>query len=158
MFLTKGYPISIYYQYNICNFTNTKDPIKRISTKLEELFNDDIRLLLDGSHVRYKESYIKDGYPAYALYHLERAERLHSPEDESPDNMHPDKKATKLKISIKKDAIPYLKKEILHQMKNKIFIIDISLKIVEDIFNNIIGFNFIEHMECFTVEFIIGNV
>jgi len=158
MFLTKGFPVAIYYQYNIGNFTNAKDPIERISTKLEELFIDGVRLLLDGSHVRYKESYVKDGYPAYALYYLERAERLQNPEDESPDNMHPDKKTTKLKIQIKKDAIPYMKKEILHQLKNKTFIIDISLKIVEDIFNNIIGINFIEHMEYYNIEFIIGNV
>ena len=157
MFITKGYPIAIYYQYNICNFTNTKDPIQRISNQLEDIFVDDVRLVLDGSHVRFKESFVQDGYPAYALYHLEKKERVSCLEAESPDNMHPEKKTTKLKIKIKKDTIPYMKDELLQEMKNKTFVIDIILRIIKDIFHKVIEFNFSEHMEDYEIEFILGN-
>ena len=158
MFITKGYPLTIYYQYNICNFTDAKDPINRISKQLEDIFRDDIRIVLDGSHVRYKESFVKDGYTAYALYHLEKDKRVSCLEEESPDNMHPEKKSTKLKIQIKKDTIPYMKDEVLQEMDNKTDFIDIILNIIKDIFHKVTEYKFSEHMEDYEIEFILGNM
>ena len=156
------FPLSIYYEYNISNFTDFKDPIKKLAHNINELFIDDIKLCQDGSRVHIKEVYIKNGYPATAYYYFRKSAQPNSAQYEDGEyircDAHPEKLTTRLKIRIEKEALEHMKQELKTEIQNRTIFKKLLKRMIKDVFPHSIDFKHTEHMTYHSIEFIIQKV
>ena len=145
------FPLSIYYEYNISNFTDFKDPIKKLAHNINELFNDDIKLCQDGSRVHIKEVYIKNGYPATAYYYFRENVEPYVGRYEDGEYIrcdeHPEKLTTKLKIRIAKESLEFMREAFKMDMKRKSRIKKLAKRMIQEIFPHSVDFKYTGHVK-----------
>jgi len=166
MFLTKGYPLSIFYEYNISNFTDFKDPIKKLAHNINELFIDDIKLCQDGSRIHIKEIYAKE-YPATALFNFSENVEPYVGRYEDGEyircDANPEKLTTKVKIRITKESLEYMKEvtkinRLVKRMIQDVFSHSVDFKYTGHVKHHDIEIKHTEHMTYHDMEIIVQKI